>query len=92
MEQIEARTAVTESMKVLPPSSDLSDEIWREYQFWSDGEQITYRIQDPDRLVVGTTTHRVLDKQGVVHCVPNIGRYGCVLRWKVKAGRPAIAF
>jgi hypothetical protein len=80
------------AMNVLPSSNDLTDELWREYEFWDGGKMITYRIVSPERLVVGTTTHRVLDLQGVVHCVPNIGRYGCVLRWKVKPGRPAIAF
>lgn len=63
-------------------------EAWREY-FWvvddEDGNwrNITYRINKP-RVVAfrpGGTTHRVLDSEGIVHCVPAPGERGCVLRW-----------
>lgn len=61
-------------------AQDISTEEWREYDF----EGRTYRIDSPLQLFVGTTTHRVVCAGGVVHCVPNIGHHGCVLRWKNK--------
>jgi hypothetical protein len=61
---------------------DLSTEVWREYDF----QGRTYRITDPQKLWIGTTTHRVLDSDGVVHCVPSVGYKGCVLRWLGKDG------
>jgi len=68
----------------------LLDEEWREYEWYvnpgSSEEEITrvYRIDNPKHLFVGTTTHRVVDINGVVHCVPNVGYMGCVLRWLPK--------
>jgi len=61
---------------------DLSEELWREYDF---GGRI-YRISQPKTLFLrlGGTTHRVVDCDGVVHCVPTVGVRGCVLRWKNK--------
>lgn len=61
---------------------DLTSEAWREYDF--NGR--IYRIEKPKKLWAGTTTHRVLDSEGVVHCIPTIGNAGCVLRWKGKDG------
>jgi hypothetical protein len=57
-------------------------EEWREYDF--DGR--VYRIEKPARVEFrdGSTTHRVTDSAGVVHCVPAPGHAGCVLRWKGK--------
>ncbi len=66
----------------------LLTEEWREYDI--PGRD-PYRITDPQKLFirVGGTTHRVLDKEGVVHCVPTVGVNGCVLRWKNKdPGKP----
>lgn len=57
---------------------DISVEEWREYDFVGR----VYRIERPQKLWVGTTTHRVLDIVGIVHCVPAPGYHGCVLRWK----------
>lgn len=59
---------------------DISGEIWREYDF---GGRV-YRIESPRRLYRrdGGTTHRVLDAEGIVHCVPAPGHGGCVLRWR----------
>jgi hypothetical protein len=70
--------------------SDLSDEAYREYEFAGR----TYRISNPKSLVTrpGGTTHRVVDRRGVVHCVPAPGEKGCVLRWKARKGKPAIKF
>jgi hypothetical protein len=61
-------------------SADLTVEQWREYDF---GDR-TYRITSPVRLYfrVNGTTHRVVDAEGTVHCVPAPGQNGCVLRWK----------
>lgn len=59
---------------------DLTDvEEWREYDF---GGRI-YRIERPVSVHFrdGGTTHRVVDSDGVVHCVPAPGQNGCVLRW-----------
>ena len=56
----------------------LEKEIWREYEFGGT----TYRINHPKWLYVGTTTHRVVDSDNIVHCVPSVGVGGCVLRWK----------
>lgn len=55
-------------------------EEWREYDF---GGRI-YRIEKPTELQFydGSTTHRVIDSEGIVHCVPTPGTQGCVLRWK----------
>lgn len=59
---------------------DLTHEAWRRYT-WNEG---THEIRAPQRLWVGTTTHRVLDSDGVVHCLPAPGERGCVLCWKPK--------
>lgn len=59
-------------------SRDISSEQWREYDFAGR----VYRIENPVRLYVGTTTHRVVDKAGIAHCVPAPGYQGCVLRWQ----------
>lgn len=55
---------------------DITVEEWREYDF---GGRV-YRIDAPQKLWIGTTTHRVLDAHGIVHCVPAPGFSGCVLR------------
>jgi hypothetical protein len=55
----------------------LADELYREYDF---GGRV-YRIDSGHTLWVGTTTHRIQDANGIVHCVPAPGQNGCVLRW-----------
>lgn len=65
-------------------NSDISTELYREYDF---GGRV-YRIDNPKRLYVGQTTHRVVDVDDVVHCVPVPGSHGCVLRWKSKNDTP----
>jgi len=67
---------------------DISCEEWREYDF--NGR--VYRIESPVSLWIGNTTHRVLDALGVIHCVPNIGYHGCVLRWKSKDPDKPVSF
>lgn len=55
-------------------------EEWREYDFGGR----TYRIDNPKSVSFrpGGTTHRVVDSDDVVHCVPAPGQGDCVLRWK----------
>jgi hypothetical protein len=62
--------------------NSLTTEEWREYDF---GGRI-YRIENPQALFmrVGGTTHRVLDSNDVVHCIPAPGVNGCALRWSNK--------
>lgn len=69
---------------------DICDEEWREYDF---GGRV-YRINDPVSLFMrpGGSTHRVLDVDGVVHCVPIPGSNGCVLRWKTYDGLDPVKF
>jgi hypothetical protein len=65
---------------------DLKNEKWRSYE-WIDpvsGQKMTHRITAPDCLTVGRTTHRVKDITGLVHVVPNVGYFGCVLYWENK--------
>lgn len=69
-------------------TKNLSAELWREYDF---GGRV-YRIDAPTTLVVGTTTHRVIDGVGVVHCVPAPGVDGCVLRWMPRDSTNPIQF
>lgn len=61
----------------------LTDEEYREYDF---GGRV-YRINKPVALYYreGGETHRIVDSEGIVHCVPKPGIAGCVLRWKSAA-------
>ena len=58
---------------------DITCEEWREYDF----QDRIYRIVNPQKLFIreGGSTHRVIDSDGVAHCVPVPGNKGCVLRW-----------
>lgn len=75
--------------------SDITNEIWREYDF---GGRV-YRIENPISLYrrPGGMTHRVTSYVGatdtiVAHCVPAPGVDGCVLRWTSKDGSDAVTF
>lgn len=70
--------------------SDIRDEEYREYDF---GGRV-YRISQPVALVFrpGGTTHRVVDRYSVVHCVPAPGVNGCVLRWCHREGSEPVVF
>jgi len=75
---------------------DISHEMWREYE-WIDpdtGNVRVYRIENPVALYLrpGGSTHRVVDVHGVAHCAPNVGRFGCVLRWQNPPGTPPVNF
>lgn len=69
---------------------DISHEEWREYDF---GGRI-YRIESPQTVYFrqGGETNRVVDVNGVAHCVPFPGVRACVLRWKNKDGEPEVVF
>lgn len=60
----------------------LGVEEWREYEF--EGRDGPYRINAPKCVEFrpDSTTHRVTDSAGIVHCVPAPGHMGCILRWK----------
>ena len=66
----------------------ITDEVYREYDF---GLRV-YRIEDPQLLFIGNSTHRVVDSQGIVHCVPAPGYNGCVLRWLPKDASKPVQF
>lgn len=62
-------------------SKDLSKEAYRRYE-WTDpvtGNECRHQIDEPVTLFVGKTTHRILDTNGLVHFVPSVGYFGCVL-------------
>jgi hypothetical protein len=67
-----------------------TDEQWREYDFAGR----IYRIDNPTAVYFrrGGSTHRVVDAEGVVHCVPAPGIDACVLRWKAKDGQPPVSW
>jgi hypothetical protein len=68
----------------------INNEAWREYDY--NGR--VYRITNPVSLHYRPegTTHRVVDGEGVTHCVPAPGFFGCALRWQGVAGSPAVSF
>lgn len=67
---------------------DITAEAWREYDF----EGRIYKIVNPQSLVIGSTTHRVIDADGLVHCLPAPGFQGCVLRWKPRNAAEPVQF
>lgn len=71
-------------------SKDITDELYREYEW--PARDTPYRIEYPQELYVGTTTHRIVDSARVVHCVPAPGYHGCVLRWVVRPGEKTVKF
>jgi hypothetical protein len=81
---------------VPPPSPsdlvrlNLSCEEWRTYS-WGEYK---YRIHNPVAVYFrkGGETHRVVDADGVAHCVPAPGQKGCVLTWKNKPGFDPVGF
>lgn len=83
----EIKPGIIRTTVALKPQ-DISSELWREYDF--DGR--VYRIDLPKTLYVGTTSHRIVDINGITHCVPNIGLHGCVLRWQSKDASKPVEF
>ena len=86
--------------KVARPSlrpKDISNELYREYVVVRGGNlaPLVYRINSPQALVVGETSHRVVDASGEVHLVPfpMAGEHTVVIRWKRgKDARYAVEF
>ena len=79
-------------MDVELTTHDISSEEWREYEWAAAGNVLRrYRIERPMTLVTrpGGTTHRVVDANGITHCVPTVGYLGCALTWKAN---PAVEF
>lgn len=77
-------------------SYDISKEKFRTYE-WQDpvsGAKITHHIAEPFTLFYesGHTTHRVVDAKGLVHCIPAVGYFGCVLYWKNKDENKPVNF
>lgn len=70
---------------------DLTKELRREYDY---GGGHVYLIHMPQTLWVGTSTHRVLDAGGVVHCVPFPVCDGkaVFLRWMPKDAAEPVQF
>lgn len=70
--------------------ADIGSEEWREYDFGGR----SYRILNPVKLYFRPTgtTHRVLDPNGLMHCVPAPGISGCVLRWQPRDPNSPVAF
>lgn len=68
----------------------ITTEKWREYSFGGRD----YRINHPVSLYyrTGGTTHRIVDTNGIVHCVPSPGTGDCVLRWENKDKRKPVNF
>jgi hypothetical protein len=69
---------------------DLTCEEYREYDW---GGRV-YTIHSPQKLFYrrGGTTHRVIDAEGVAHCIPAPGHLGCVLRLKSKDPSKPVSF
>ena len=70
--------------------NDITAEAYREYDMV--GRDKPYRIENPVGMYVrnGGTTHRVVDSEGVAHCIPFGGTSGTVLRCKNKPGVPPV--
>jgi len=70
---------------------DISGEAWREYEL--PGGKV-YRIDNPVTMFWyrRATTHRILDAEGIVHCVHFAGEFNVVLRWQNKEGLPPVRF
>lgn len=69
-------------------AKNLSGEISRTYYF--AGQSV--HIYKPLALVVGETTHRVVNQFGDVYCVPAVGRHGCYVIWRSRNPTTPIDF
>lgn len=81
---------MSETKEQLLGPFDITAEAYREYAF--DGT--VYRIDNPKALYYrkAGSTHRILDGNGVVHCVPFGKGTGSVLRWKNREGLDPVQF
>jgi len=74
---------------------DISCERWREYSFGEDEDTLrVVTIMTPQKLFISASgsTHRVLNSDGVITCVPAPGRNLCVLSWLAKDSDKPVAF
>lgn len=79
---------------------DISTEEWRSYEWIipETGEKRLHVIKKPIFLYYekGSSCHVVTseEKDGniIAHCVPSVGRYGCVLRWGKDSGDNPVLF
>lgn len=87
-------TAALQPISGLVGPKDLSVELYREY---IDPKGNVYRISDPVALYYreGGSTHRVVDREGVTHCVAFPSGYGgaqITLRWKNRDASQPVGF
>lgn len=75
-------------------TADISDEVYRAYEFGTGLDRYRHVVRSPETLVFrkGGSTHRVIDSEGVVHCVPAPGHNACVLTWVPKDPDKPIQF
>jgi hypothetical protein len=68
---------------------DISHEIYREYLV--PGRSESYVIDYPLALMIrpGGASHRVIDKDGLAHCIPMAGT---IVRWFNGEGEPPCTF
>ncbi len=73
---------------------DISQELWREYDFNGGNQHRVYRIDNPKKLFIrpGGSTHRIVDADGVAHLCPGPGFRGCVIRWYNGEGNDPVNF
>lgn len=85
-------TGLLQPIDGLVGPKDLTVEAWREYEF-PDGS--SYRIANPVALYYreGGTTHRIVDKDGIVHCIAYPGKNeSVVLRWLNRDVKDPVTF
>lgn len=64
---------------------DISSELWRIYEYFTEGHLEAIMIDEPCWLAVSTGGHRVLDSSGICHYIPKGWKH---LKWKPRAGEP----
>lgn len=64
---------------------DISNEIYRIYHFWGDGDFIRVRVHEPVALAVSGSGHRILTALGTSLFIP-MG--WLALEWHVEEGTP----
>lgn len=89
-----ASTAALQPISGLVGPKDLSVELYREYV---DPKGNVYRISNPVALYYrdGGSTHRIVDSDGVTHCVAFPSGYGgaqITLRWKNRDSSQPVGF
>jgi len=70
--------------------SDISLELWREYDFLDNGKIVTIKIENPLVLNVSASGgHRIIDSKGIAHYIP----YKWIaLRWENEEDAPRMQF